>query len=109
MGAKYYPTPEELDTIMTMYKNNASYAEIGRTIGISGAVAKRVITEFNEGTDPTKKSVKSEKSKSKNGSQNHSFTYSGEVPIEPPAPISKAQFYYQLQNLMLRMIENVSR
>ena len=49
MAAKFYPTAEQLDTIMTMYTNGATYAAIGREVGISGAVAKRVITDFNTG------------------------------------------------------------
>ena len=62
MAAKFYPTPEQLDTIMTMYANGSSYAAIGREVGISGAVAKRVITDFNTGDNPIKKP---EKNKSK--------------------------------------------
>ena len=55
MAAKFYPTAEQLDTIMTMYANGSSYAAIGREVGISGAVAKRVITYFNTGDNPIKK------------------------------------------------------
>lgn len=106
MAAKFYPTAEQLDTIMTMYATGSSYAAIGREVGISGAVAKRVITDFNTGENPIKKP---EKNKSKDTSQKHSYMYSGEIPVEPQAPISKAQFYYQLQLLMKRMVENVSR
>lgn len=104
MAAKFYPTPEQLDTIMTMYANGSSYAAIGREVGISGAVAKRVITDFNTGENPIKKP---EKIKSKNKTQKYIYTYEGEVPIEPKTQISKAQFYYQLQELMKRMINNV--
>lgn len=87
MAKKFVPDPELLNTILTTYKTEGSYAAVSRVTGISPAIIKRIITE---NCGPT------------NG-KNY-LSYEGLPPEEPKMPISKAQFYYKLQLLMKEIL-----
>ena len=86
MAKKFVPDPELLNTILTIYKTEGSYAAVSRATGISPTIIKRIITE-NCGS-----------------ANKNSFTYEGLPPEEPKMPISKAQFYYKLQLLMKEIL-----
>jgi len=86
MAKKFIPDPELLNTILTIYKAEGSYAAVSRATGISPTIVKRIITE-NCGS-----------------ASKSSLTYEGLPPEEPKMPISKAQFYYKLQLLMKEIL-----
>lgn len=87
MAKKFIPDPELLNTILTTYKTEGSYAAVSRTTGISPTIIKRIITE---------------NCNIANGK--NTLTYSGLPPEEPDKPITKAQFYYKLQLLMKEIL-----
>lgn len=88
MGKKFVPTEEQLEILIDSYQETNNYTKAGSSIGISGAVAKRVLTEALELE-----------------SRGKPYTYEGEEPHETKLP-TKHQFYYDFI-VMMKEIYNV--
>lgn len=82
MAKKFMPTSEQLELILTRYKETNNYSLISRETGLSVAIIKRIITE-NIGDGSVGK---------------NQYTYIGLPPQETELP-SKIMFYHQITKM----------
>lgn len=78
MGRKFIPTDEQLKTMVAAYEKEGTYAAAAKSIGVSTAVATRVLKEHYQDNDL------------------NIYEYKGGIPEEPDKPLEKAMFYHQL-------------
>lgn len=101
MAKKFIPTPEQLELILTRYKETKNYTLVSRETGLSVAIIKRIITE-NTTTEtnaaPTKTAAKPKTTAQLLAAKNE-YKYNGLPPTETSLP-SKAAYYGQLVTLM---------
>ena len=108
MAKKFVPTPEQLELILTRYKETKNYTLVSRETGLSVAIVKRIIsenttTETNTTTKtnttaPTKTAAKPKTTAQLLAAKNE-YKYNGLPPTETSLP-SKAAYYGQLVTLM---------
>lgn len=96
MGKKFVPTEEELAVLVSEYRKTGSLTKAGLAIGISRAVAHRVLNEElgDEIPVPKKRATKSAPEQNV-----FPYVYEGEIPQETSLP-TKNQFYWDLIQLM---------
>ena len=102
MAKKFIPTPEQLELILTRYKETKNYTLVSRETGLSVAIIKRIISE-NTTTEtnaaaPTKTAAKPKTTAQLLAAKNE-YKYSGLPPAETSLP-SKAVYYGQLEAQM---------
>lgn len=102
MAKKFVPTPEQLELILTRYKETKNYTLVSRETGLSVAIIKRIITE-NTTTEtntaaPTKTAAKPKTTAQLLAAKNE-YKYNSLPPTETSLP-SKAAYYGQLVALM---------
>lgn len=96
MSRKFVPTEEELAVLISEYRRTGSMAKAGLAIGISRAVAQRVLNEeLGDEVPAPKKRI----SKTTPEQDVFPYTYKGETPEETVLP-TKNQFYWDLIQLM---------
>ena len=101
MAKKFVPTPEQLELILTRYKETKNYTLVSRETGLSVAIIKRIITEnttTETTTAPTKTAAKPKTTAQLLAAKNE-YKYNGLPPTETSLP-SKAAYYGQLVALM---------
>lgn len=100
MPKKFVPTPEQLELILTRYKETHNYSLISRETGLSVAIIKRIIQEAELVTE---EKTTSEPKKPKTAAQtlalNKEYQYTGLPPIESICP-KKAVYYGQISMLV---------
>ena len=102
MAKKFIPTPEQLELILTRYKETKNYTLVSRETGLSVAIIKRIISE-NTTTEtntaaPTKTAAKPKTTAQLLAAKNE-YKYNGLPPAETSLP-SKSAYYGQLVALM---------
>ena len=101
MAKKFVPTPEQLELILTRYKETKNYTLVSRETGLSVAIIKRIITEnttTETTTAPTKTAAKPKTTAQLLAAKNE-YKYNGLPSTETSLP-SKAVYYGQLVTLM---------
>ena len=102
MAKKFVPTPEQLELILTRYKETKNYTLVSRETGLSVAIIKRIITENTttetNTTAPVKTAAKPKTTAQLLAAKNE-YKYNGLPPAETSLP-SKAAYYGQLVALM---------
>lgn len=107
--AKFIPTPEQLNTILTRYQETKNYSQVSRETGLSTAIIKRIISE-NEGvssasTESAAKPLPKPKTTAQILAYRKEYQYTGLPPIETVCP--KKSVYYGKMAMLKQEFLNV--
>lgn len=93
MAKKFVPTQEQLEQILTRYKETSNYSLVSRETNLSVAIIKRIIQEAGEGnTTDEEKSLPKPKITAQILAYHKEYKYNGLPPIETVCP--KKSVYY---------------
>lgn len=93
MAKKFVPTQEQLEQILTRYKETSNYSLVSRETNLSVAIIKRIIQEAGEGnTTDEEKSLPKPKTTAQILAYHKEYKYTGLPPIETVCP--KKSVYY---------------
>lgn len=93
MAKKFVPTQEQLEQILTRYKETSNYSLVSRETNLSVAIIKRIIQEAGEGnTTNEEKPLPKPKTAAQILAYHKEYKYTGLPPIETVCP--KKSVYY---------------
>lgn len=94
MAKKFVPTQEQLEQILTRYKETGNYSLVSRETGLSVAIIKRIIQESEENNNASEdeKPLPKPKTTAQILAYYREYKYVGLPPIETTCP--KKTVYY---------------
>ena len=105
MAKKFVPTQEQLEQILTRYKETSNYSLVSRETNLSVAIIKRIIQEAEEPSkEAAEKSVSKPKTTAQLLSYNKEYHFTGLPPAETICP-KKTVYYGLLAALMQEYLD----
>ena len=108
MAKKFVPTQEQLEQILTRYKETSNYSLVSRETNLSVAIIKRIIQEAGEpsttSTTTSEKPVSKPKTTAQLLSYNKEYCCTGLPPAETVCP-KKSVYYGLLVELMQEFLD----
>ena len=107
MAKKFVPTQEQLELILTRYKETKNYSLVSRETNLSVAIIKRIIQE-SEAPEAASNNINKTAAKPRTTAQilaySKEYIYNDLPPVETKCP-SKAVYYGMLANLKQEFLD----
>lgn len=107
MAKKFVPTQEQLEQILTRYKETSNYSLVSRETSLSVAIIKRIIQEAGETsqtTTSTEKPLPKPKTTAQLLAYKKRYNYIGPAPLESNLP-SKPVYYNQIATMQKEILD----
>lgn len=104
MAKKFIPSPEQLELILTRYKETKNYSLVSRETNLSVAIIKRIIQESDAPETTSNKAAAKPKTTAQILAYNKEYIYNGLPPVETKCP-SKAAYYGMLASLTQEFLD----
>lgn len=107
MAKKFIPSPEQLELILTRYKETKNYSLVSRETNLSVAIIKRIIHESDASETVsinTTKAAAKPKTTAQILAYSKEYIYNGFPPVETKCP-NKAVYYGMLASLKQEFLD----